>query len=313
MSRFTQMLGNWISFPYLEEYLSSRTYSWWLSMLLILPCSIIIMTYLFICAISFLLYVHKKRNNRQETDFDTKFWKKPKQITFQVLDIFGKIWHGYEVFGMEHLPKGPVLIIFYHPVCTIDYFFLIARLFKETGRECFSICDHAIYRFPGWKTALDAAGLKDFNKAECVEILKKGHSLGIAPGGGREGNFSTDYNIMWGNRTGFAQIALEAKVPIIPIFTQNICEAYRNIGKSRLTRWLYEKTRLIYLPVYGGFPVKLRTYIGEPIPYDPNITAAELAEKTKTAIENLRDKHQKRPGNILRAISERFDKHYKAD
>uniref|UniRef100_A0A670I4E5 Transmembrane protein 68 n=1 Tax=Podarcis muralis TaxID=64176 RepID=A0A670I4E5_PODMU len=80
-----------------------------------------------------------------------------------------------------------------------------------------------------------------------------------------------------------------------------------------LTRWLYEKTRLFYLPVYGGFPVKLRTYIGEPIPYDPNITAAELAEKTKTAIENLRDKHQKTPGNILRAISERFDKHYKAN
>ncbi|XP_053252006.1 transmembrane protein 68-like [Podarcis raffonei] len=223
------------------------------------------------------------------------------------------LFPGYEVFGMEHLPKGPVLIIFYHPVSTIDYFFLIARLFKETGRECFSICDHSIYRFPGWKTALNAAGVKDFNKAECVEILKKGHSLGIPPGGAREGNFSTDYNIMWGNRTGFARIALEAKVPIIPIFTQNICEAYRNIGKSRLTRWFYEKTRFFYLPVYGPFPVKLRTYIGEPIPYDPNITAAELAEKTKTAIENLRDKHQKRPGNILRAISERFDKHYKAD
>nr|XP_034958037.1 transmembrane protein 68-like [Zootoca vivipara] len=137
--------------------------------------------------------------------------------------------------------------------------------------------------------------------------------MGISPGGGREANFSNDYSLMWGKRTGFAQIALEAKVPIIPIFTQNVCEAYRNIGKTRLTRWLYEKTRFLYLPLYGPFPVKLRTYIGEPIPYDPNITAAELAEKTKIAIENLRDKYQKRPGNILRAISERFDKHYKAN
>ncbi|XP_060134180.1 monoacylglycerol/Diacylglycerol O-acyltransferase-like [Zootoca vivipara] len=80
--------------------------------------------------------------------------------------------------------------------------------------------------------------------------------------------------------------------------------AYRTIGKTRLTKWLYDKTRCIFLPIYGGFPVKLRTFIGEPIPYDPNITAVELAERAKTALENLRDKHQKRPGNILRALSE---------
>ncbi|XP_033011121.1 transmembrane protein 68-like isoform X2 [Lacerta agilis] len=214
---------------------------------------------------------------------------------------------------MEHLPKGPGVIIFYHSVTTTDYNFLVAKILKEQQRLCYSVIDHALYRIPGWKTFFDAIRLKDFSKDECVEILKKGNLLGLAPGGGREANFSNDYNIMWGKRTGFARIALEAKVPIIPIFTQNCGEIFRNIGKTRLTRWLYEKTRLLYLPMYGGFPVKLRTYIGEPIPYDPNITAAELAEKTKTAIENLRDKYQKRPGSILRAISERFDKHYKTN
>uniref|UniRef100_A0A670I3S1 Transmembrane protein 68-like n=1 Tax=Podarcis muralis TaxID=64176 RepID=A0A670I3S1_PODMU len=85
------------------------------------------------------------------------------------------------------------------------------------------------------------------------------------------------------------------------------------LSYTGLTRWVYEKTRCLLLPVYGGFPVKLRTYIGEPIPYDPNITATELAEKTKTALENLRDRHQKMPGNILRALSERFDKDDKAN
>ncbi|CAI5779521.1 Hypothetical predicted protein [Podarcis lilfordi] len=92
--------------------------------------------------------------------------------------------------------------------------------------------------------------------------------------------------------------------PTSPIFTQNICEAYRTIGKTRLTKWLYEKTQCMVRPIYGGFPVKLRTFIGEPIPYDPNITAVELAKRAKIALENLRDKHQKRPGNILGALSE---------
>lgn len=46
-------------------------------------------------------------------------------------------------------------------------------------------------------------------------------------------------------------------------------------------KWLYERFRLLVLPIYGGFPVKLCTYIGEPIPYDPNVTAKELAEKVR--------------------------------
>lgn len=44
-------------------------------------------------------------------------------------------------------------------------------------------------------------------------------------------------------------------------------------------KWLYERTRWPIVPIYGGFPVKFCTYIGDPIPYDPNISAEELAEK----------------------------------
>lgn len=44
-------------------------------------------------------------------------------------------------------------------------------------------------------------------------------------------------------------------------------------------RWVYEKFRLPIAPVYGGFPVKFRTFLGDPILYDPNINATDLAEK----------------------------------
>lgn len=44
-------------------------------------------------------------------------------------------------------------------------------------------------------------------------------------------------------------------------------------------RWLYERFRFPAAPIYGGFPVKFRTFLGDPIPYDPDTTAAELAEK----------------------------------
>ncbi|XP_044862896.1 transmembrane protein 68-like isoform X4 [Mauremys mutica] len=149
---------------------------------------------------------------------------------------------------------------------------------------------------------------------ESVEILKKGNLLGVSPGGTREAFFSDEnYNLLWGNRKGFAQVAIDAKVPIIPLFTQNIREGYRTFGKIGFFRWFYENSRLLLIPMYGGFPVKLRTYVGDPIPYDPNITATELVEKTKIAIEKLRDRHQKLPGSILRALLERFDNHQKED
>uniref|UniRef100_A0A6J0VDA1 DGAT1/2-independent enzyme synthesizing storage lipids-like n=1 Tax=Pogona vitticeps TaxID=103695 RepID=A0A6J0VDA1_9SAUR len=215
---------------------------------------------------------------------------------------------------MEHLPDGPAIIVFYHGISVGDYILLFCKLYVQKGRICITVVDKKLSSIPGLKPIFDVAGCIRGGKAECLEMLKKGHLLGISPGGAREAVFSDQhYRLLWGKRTGFAQVALEAKVPIIPMFTQNIQEVFRGFGKIRLMRWLYEKNRWIVIPICGCFPVKLRTYLGEPIPYDPNITAVELAEKTKIAIENLRDRYQKIPGNILRALSERFDKQPKDD
>lgn len=45
--------------------------------------------------------------------------------------------------------------------------------------------------------------------------------------------------------------------------------------------WLriYTWTKFPFVPVYGGFPVKLVTYVGKPIPYDENLTPEELQLK----------------------------------
>lgn len=59
-------------------------------------------------------------------------------------------------------------------------------------------------------------------------------------------------------------------------------EAFRSMSFGR--RYflkLYLKTRLPFVPIYGGFPVKLRTHVGEPIPYDQNLTAEELQLKVR--------------------------------
>jgi 1-acyl-sn-glycerol-3-phosphate acyltransferase len=65
--------------------------------------------------------------------------------------------------------------------------------------------------------------------------------------------------LLWGQRVGFAKVAIEAKVPIIPVFTQNIREAFRTIRiGQKIFRNLYERIKVPIVPIYGGFPVKLR-------------------------------------------------------
>uniref|UniRef100_A0A674JC51 Transmembrane protein 68-like n=1 Tax=Terrapene triunguis TaxID=2587831 RepID=A0A674JC51_9SAUR len=257
------------------------------------------------CFLNLLLHIYKRKNGLDE-DFSNKSWDNGRFMVASILSMFGKLLHGYELHGIEKIPEGPGLIVYYHGASPVDYCLFIYTLYIQTGRLCYSVVDRFFAKLPG-KVFL-------FGRDESVEILKKGNLLGVAPGGGREAFFSDEnYNLLWGNRKGFAQVAIDAKVPIIPLFTQNIQEGYRTLGKIGFFRWFYERSRLPLIPVYGGFPVKLRTYIGDPILYDPNITATELVEKTKIAIETLRDRHQELPGSILRALLERFGKHQKED
>jgi len=57
--------------------------------------------------------------------------------------------------------------------------------------------------------------------------------------------------------------------------------------------------------MYGGFPVKLTTHIGDAI-YPDFLTVDQIREQTLRNMTELIKKNQILPGNILRAIGERF-------
>lgn len=65
----------------------------------------------------------------------------------------------------------------------------------------------------GFSLLLDVFCALHGPREKCVEILRSGHLLAISPGGVREALISDEtYNIIWGNRKGFAQVAIDAKV-----------------------------------------------------------------------------------------------------
>ena len=58
-----------------------------------------------------------------------------------------------------------------------------------------------------------------------IQNSRSGEYLGIAPGGAFEGLFGdSNYPVLWGQRAGFARVAIKADKPIIPVFTENIRE-----------------------------------------------------------------------------------------
>ncbi|KAI4904277.1 hypothetical protein NFI96_030080 [Prochilodus magdalenae] len=305
---------DWAGLGNLEDYLSFLEYLLWvftpLAIVFILPFLIVILLYLSIL----FLHVYKRKNQLREA-YSNNLWDGARKTLATLWDGHGAIWHGYEIHGLEKIPdEGPALIVYYHGAIPIDYYYFLASVIIQKGRTCHSVADHFLFKVPGFKLLLEVFSVMHGPQEECVKALRCGHLLGISPGGVREALFSDEtYPLVWGKRKGFAQVAIDSKVPIIPMFTQNVREGFRSLGTLRFFRWVYERFRLPIAPVYGGFPVKFRTYLGDPIPYDPKLTAAELAEKVQAAVQALIDRHQKIPGNILRALLERFHTRPKAE
>ncbi|NXU88713.1 TMM68 protein, partial [Xiphorhynchus elegans] len=309
----TYILQEWTGVEHIGDYLSYVFYLVWvlfpLTLVFILPGVLLILFY----ASALFVHIYKRKNELKEA-YSCDVWVGAREMLATLWDGHGRIWHGYELHGVENIPEGPGLLVFYHGATPVDCIYFMARLLTTMKRQCHAVADNFVFRVPGLKLLLDVHGIIPGPREACVSTLKKGHLLAIYPGGVREALFSDEmYTILWGNRKGFAQVAIDAKVPIIPMFTQNVREGIRTLGGLKIFRSLYERVRLPVVPLYGGFPVKLRTFIGEPIPYEPNMTAEELAAKTKAAMQALIEKHQKIPGNIFRALMERFQTEKKDD
>lgn len=171
-----------------------------------------------------------------------------------------------------------------------------------------TVADRFLFKLPGWGIISEAMKVCPGTVQTCSHTLKEGNLLAISPGGVYEAQFgNNNYELLWKNRLGFAKVAIEAKAPIIPMFTENLREGFRSVGfMKRLFIKLYNKTKFPVRPIYGGFPVKFRTHLGPAIEYDPMITPEQLQEKVALAIEDLINQHQRIPGSILHGLIDRF-------
>nr|CAD7442308.1 unnamed protein product [Timema bartmani] len=185
----------------------------------------------------------------------------------------------YECHGLQNIPAfGPALIVYYKCDIPVDLLFLHSRRL--------SLLSKALRLVP--------ATLKD-----CSVVLHEHQVLAVAAEGGQQ------YNLLYTPQEELYRMVLQAKVPVIPMFTQNVCEAHLTTRGWRLPVAL----------LVGNFPVKLSTHLGKPISYSPNSTPRKLHAQASEggtcpwqvmdAIEELIERNQKLPGSIPRALLER--------
>lgn len=282
---------------------------------IILPLLLLLLIY--VSSLSLYIYrAHRKRLMRKvativeqgEISADM-FWTAGREAVATLWDAHAWLWHGYELRGLENLPTdGGALLVYYHGAIPVDYYYLVNRILLLKEVMVHSVVDKFLFKVPGIKLVLEVFHCTPGTVETVAEQLKEGSILGVSPGGVYEAQFGDHhYSVLWKERLGFARAALQAGVPVLPVFTENIREAFRVLPCGhRLFHWLFQKTRLPLRPCFGGFPVKLRTHIGEPIYPSPDMTPEQLRDLCRAALEKMILDHQRLPGSIFRGIVDRF-------
>ena len=232
----------------------------------------------------------------------------------RAVDAFGRRWHGYELKGAENIPvDGPSLVVMYHGFIPLDGWFFLARMLLEHGVHVRGLTDRWLLATPGLRRLVDVGGAVSAEPEAALAMLGRGHTLLVAPGGTREAIKGHDrhYRVTWGQRAGFARLALRANVPLIPIFGENVEEIYRSpfVGAAPFQAF-YERTRFPAVPIVGlgllPFPVKVRTWVGEPIVPQSGETPEHLRDRVRDALQDMIDAHQGPRPRLARGLLSRF-------
>lgn len=227
--------------------------------------------------------------------------------------LLSRLWNGHEIIGRENIPEtGPALLLYYHGALPVDYYYLVADTYLSRGRLIHSVTDKFLLKLPGFRSLLEGFEARPGTRESLASLLREGNLLGLSPGGTYEAQMGdSNYKVMWRARDGFARILAQvgAEVAVIPVFTQNIREAYKafNYGFTRsFWVWLHDVWKIRgFVPVYGGFPVKLKTYVGPSISIPAAATVEEIRSLCLESLESLVKQKQEIPGSTWRALAER--------
>lgn len=175
------------------------------------------------------------------------------------------------VDGVDHVPPGRALLVANHTFGW-DVAFPIEAVTRATGRDVWVLGEHLWWKVPGLRRLAAAVGVVDGTQENAEELLRADQVVVVLPGGLREAVKPRElrYQLLWGRRYGFVDVAVRTAAPIVPLACVGADELFDFVGDAygRGRRWL----RVEGIPI--PFParvlpiphrVALRYVFGEPV------------------------------------------------
>jgi 1-acyl-sn-glycerol-3-phosphate acyltransferase len=123
--------------------------------------------------------------------------------------------------GVEKVPPtGPLLITGNHTVYgMLDIPMLGLAIYETTGRLVRGLADHNHFELPLWRDLLHGIGAVRGTRENCARLFEREEAVLVFPGGGREvfKRKHEKYKLIWKERIGFARLAIQYGVPIVPV------------------------------------------------------------------------------------------------
>ena len=210
--------------------------------------------------------------------------------TLPALRMTSKLYFRADVRGLENIPpEGPVLLVGNHSGGTwiADTFIFSQHFYDRFGpeRPFHQLAHDLVFKVPGLRALVERYGTVPASPENMATALERNAALLVYPGGDHE-TFRPSWEsdrVDFAGRTGFVKLALEHRVPIVPVVSAGGQETALFLGQGRrLARALQldRRFRLKVLPAALGppfgvtimdlpgrypLPAKISIRVGKPI------------------------------------------------
>ena len=125
--------------------------------------------------------------------------------------------------------RRPTLFVGNHSVYgVLDVLLFADGLYRERGVVLRSLADRNHFKVPLWRDFVEQTGAVLGTRANCAALMRRGEHILVFPGGAREvfKHKGEAYRLIWKERFGFVQLAIEHGYTITPYATVGAEEAF---------------------------------------------------------------------------------------
>ena len=135
-----------------------------------------------------------------------------------------------EYLHLERADKRrPTLFVGNHSLYgVLDVLLFSDGLYRERGIVLRSLADRNHFKVPVWRDFVGQTGAVLGTRANCAALMRRGEHILVFPGGAREvfKHKGEAYQLIWKERFGFVQLAIEHGYTITPYATAGAEEAF---------------------------------------------------------------------------------------